>query len=134
MNGTLAGLNAIELGKASTKTSLEKSGLAGAAIEEVIFGNVLAAGLGQNPARQASLGAGLPPAVGATTVNKMCGSGLKAVMLGAQAIKAPAKTDRNDPPTGGRNGLRSAPLARSLSILRAAFRERRERWRLRKRE
>ena len=58
------------------------------AVEEVIMGNVISAGLGQNPARQAALGAGLPPAVGALTINKVCGSGLKAVMLARQAIAA----------------------------------------------
>ena len=56
-------------------------------VDEVIMGNVLSAGLGQAPARQAALGGGLPPTVGALTVNKMCGSGLKAVMLASQAVQ-----------------------------------------------
>ena len=56
-------------------------------VDEVIMGNVVGAGLGQNVARQAAIGAGLPPSVGATTVNKVCGSGLKAVMLASQAIQ-----------------------------------------------
>src|SRR5208282_1611701 len=68
--------------------TLLRAHLAGANIDEVIFGNVLQAGVGQNPARQAALKAGLPDTIAAFTINKVCGSGLKAVMLAAQAIRA----------------------------------------------
>src|SRR5213594_4004980 len=75
------------LGSAVVKAALARSGIPAEAVDEVIFGNVIGAGLGQNVARQAAIGAGLSPSIGATTVNKVCGSGLKAVMLAAQAIK-----------------------------------------------
>ena len=67
---------------------LRASGIKGDEINEVFMGNVVSAGLGQNPARQASIFAGLPVSVGATTINKVCGSGLKSIMLAAQAIRA----------------------------------------------
>jgi acetyl-CoA C-acetyltransferase len=79
--GELAGFTATDLGKAAIEESLKRSGLTAADIEEVIMGCVLPAGQGQAPARQAALKAGLPDSAGATTVNKMCGSGMKAVML-----------------------------------------------------
>ncbi len=88
MSGALASVPAPELGAASIKALLERTGVAGKRIDEVIMGNVIAAGLGQNPARQAAIFAGLPDSVGALTVNKVCGSGLKAVMLADQAIRA----------------------------------------------
>jgi acetyl-CoA C-acetyltransferase len=75
------------LGSIAIHAALERSGIPAAQVDEVIFGNVLGAGLGQNVARQAAIGAGLGPDVGATTVNKVCGSSLKAVMLAAQAIQ-----------------------------------------------
>src|SRR5512140_3791805 len=84
--GQLSSLAATRLGSLAVAAALERSKLAASQIDEVSRGNVLSAGLGQAPARQASLGAGLPQAVGCTTINKMCGSGLKAVMLAAQAI------------------------------------------------
>jgi acetyl-CoA C-acetyltransferase len=87
-NGAFAEVPATVLGSAVIKAALERSGVAAEQVDEVIFGNVLSAGLGQNPARQAGMGAGLAPSVGATTVNKLCGSGLKAVMLAAQAIQS----------------------------------------------
>ncbi|HUB24583.1 MAG TPA: thiolase family protein [Tepidisphaeraceae bacterium] len=74
------------LGGAVIRAALARSTLVPDQIDEVIFGNVIGAGLGQNVARQCAIGAGLSPAVGATTINKVCGSGLKAVMLAAQAI------------------------------------------------
>jgi acetyl-CoA C-acetyltransferase len=86
--GGLASLSATQLGAAAVGEALRRSGLAADAIDEVIMGNVLSAGLGQAPARQAALGAGLPPTVAALTVNKVCGSGMKAVMLADQAIRA----------------------------------------------
>lgn len=85
--GTLAKTPAAELGATVIKALLERSGVAGEQIGEVILGQVLQAGTGQNPARQAVIKSGLPPAVPAMTINKVCGSGLKAVMLAAQAIR-----------------------------------------------
>src|SRR5215208_104530 len=79
--GDLATATAPELGANAIRAALARSGLAPDAVEEVIMGCVLPAGLGQAPARQASLGAGIPEAVGCTTINKMCGSGMKAAML-----------------------------------------------------
>jgi acetyl-CoA C-acetyltransferase len=87
MGGVLAEVPAPELGAVCIKQAVQFAGVKPEAIDEVIMGNVVAAGLGQNPARQAGIRAGLPPTVGATTVNKVCGSGLKAVMLAAQSIR-----------------------------------------------
>ena len=86
--------------------SLNRAGLPKEAADEVIMGNVLPAGLGQNPARQAMLKAGLPYGVGAITVNKVCGSGLKAVMLAAQAI---ACNDADVVVAGGLENMNLAP-------------------------
>jgi len=86
--GALAPLTAPQLGAAAARAAIESAGIAGTDIDEVIMGCVLSAGLGQAPARQAALGAGVPVAIPATTVNKMCGSGMKAVMLGADQIRA----------------------------------------------
>jgi acetyl-CoA C-acetyltransferase len=86
--GALAPLTAVQLGSAAVRAALESAGISGADLEEVILGCVLPAGLGQAPARQAAVGAGVPVSVPATTVNKMCGSALKAVMLGAEQIRA----------------------------------------------
>ena len=86
--GVLAPLTAVQLGAAAARGALESAGISGADLEEVILGCVLPAGLGQAPARQAAGGAGVPVSVPATTVNKMCGSALKAVMLGAEQIRA----------------------------------------------
>src|SRR6202034_3772154 len=79
--GELAGFAATDLGKTVIAESLKRSGLVAADIEDVIMGCVLPAGLGQAPARQAALKAGLPDSTTATTVNKVCGSGMRAVML-----------------------------------------------------
>ena len=86
-NGSLASVKASDLGAAVIKSLLEKTGLDPASVDEVILGQVLTAGCGQNPARQASLGAGLPVEVPAMTINKVCGSGLKALQLATQAIR-----------------------------------------------
>ena len=86
-NGSLSPLSATALGSAAIVEALRRGGLGIEEVDEVIMGNVLSAGLGQAPARQAALDAGLPKRVGATTINKVCGSGLKAVMLAAQAIR-----------------------------------------------
>jgi len=84
--GALKGFTAPRLGALVVREVVARSGLEPAQVDEVIMGNVVSAGLGQAPARQAALHAGLPPEVGALTLNKVCGSGLKAVMLAAQAI------------------------------------------------
>jgi acetyl-CoA C-acetyltransferase len=87
--GSLSGFPAPKLGAMVVKEAVRRAGIGDPAqIDEVIMGNVVTAGEGQAPARQAAIFAGLPPSVGATTINKVCGSGLKAVMLAAQAIKA----------------------------------------------
>src|SRR6478735_11660786 len=86
--GGLAEVPAVELGATALKAALERAKASPDKVDEVIFGNVLQAGLGQNPARQSALKAGLPDTIAAYTVNKVCGSGLKAVMCAAQAIRA----------------------------------------------
>jgi acetyl-CoA C-acetyltransferase len=86
--GALSPLSAVQLGSAAIKAAVETSGIAPADVQEVIMGCVLPANLGQAPARQAALGAGVPIAAPATTINKMCGSGLKAVMMAADQIRA----------------------------------------------
>lgn len=86
-NGSLATLTAPQLGSIVIRAALQKAGVDPKEVDEVLFGNVLGAGVGQNPARQASLGAGLGVEVGATTINKVCGSSLRAVILAAQAIQ-----------------------------------------------
>ena len=88
LQGALAALQAPELGAVAIKAALERANIAPAEVDETIMGCVLPAGLGQAPARQASIGAGIPLATGCTTVNKMCGSAMKAVMLGFDAIRA----------------------------------------------
>jgi acetyl-CoA C-acetyltransferase len=84
--GSLSSLTAIQLGSAAIKGALEKAEVAGELVNEVFMGNVVSANLGQAPARQAAIGAGIGTNVPATTVNKVCASGMKAVMLGAQSI------------------------------------------------
>ncbi|MHC4958034.1 MAG: acetyl-CoA C-acetyltransferase [Planctomycetota bacterium] len=86
--GSLAGFAAPELGAFAIRAALERAGVEPGMVDEVIMGNVLQAGVGQNPARQAALKAGFDPTIAAFTVNKVCGSGLKSVALAAQAIKA----------------------------------------------
>jgi acetyl-CoA C-acetyltransferase len=88
--GGLASLSAPELGAAAIRAAVQRSGVPGSDVEEVIMGNVLQGGVGQAPARQALIKSGIPSSVSAVTVNKVCGSGLKAVRLAAQAIKAGA--------------------------------------------
>jgi len=86
--GSLAGAKATELGSAAVKAALERAGISGDKIEQIFMGCVLPAGLGQAPARQAALGAGLPLSVEATTVNKMCGSGMQAAIMAHDALTA----------------------------------------------
>jgi acetyl-CoA C-acetyltransferase len=104
--GTLANIPAHSLGAAVIKSLLEKTGLDPAQIDEVILGQVLTAGEGQNPARQAAIEAGLPHSVPAMTINKVCGSGLKAVHLAAQAIKC---GDADIIIAGGQENMSRAP-------------------------
>src|SRR6266849_2739961 len=85
--GSLSDLSATQLGAIAVREAVKRSGVAPALVDECIMGNVLPAGLGQNPARQAAIYGGLAPEVGAMTINKVCGSGLKAVALAAQAIQ-----------------------------------------------
>jgi len=86
--GTLASLSASDLGGVAIRAAVQRAGVDPASIDEVLMGNVVLAGQGQAPARQAAIKAGLPPTVGATTVNKICGSGLKTVMIAAAMIAA----------------------------------------------
>lgn len=104
--GSLAGVPAVELGAAVIKRLLEQSGLDGSEVDEVILGHVLTAGAGQNTARQAAIKAGLPHAVPALTLNKVCGSGLKALHLGAQAIRC---GDADVIIAGGMENMSQAP-------------------------
>jgi len=104
--GGLSSFSAPELGALAVKEALARAGIAPDAVDEVIMGNVLQAGLGQNPARQAAIGAGVPTSVGAFTVNKVCGSGLKSVMLAAQAIRA---GDADVIVAGGMESMTNAP-------------------------
>jgi len=90
--GQFTGVPSPTLGAAAIKAALAQSGVAASDVSEVIMGCVLPGNLGQAPARQASLGAGLPPSAGCTTINKVCGSGMKAVMLGHDLIKAGSAT------------------------------------------
>jgi len=105
-NGSLASLNAIDIGAIVIRDLLEKTAISGTAVDEVILGNVIQAGLGQNPARQASIKAGLPQETPAYTVNKVCGSGLKTVALAAQAI---ASGEASAVIAGGTEHMTGAP-------------------------
>jgi len=115
--GTLKDHAAPRLGAIVVKEAVARAGLAPEDVDEVILGNVLSAGVGQAPARQAAIHAGLPPAVGALTINKVCGSGLKAVMLAAQGI---ATGDTDIVVAGGMESMSNAPylLARAREGLR----------------
>ncbi|KAB5621392.1 acetyl-CoA C-acetyltransferase [Pseudomonas putida] len=104
--GSLANVSAIDLGAAVIKRLLEQTGLDPAQVDEVILGQVLTAGAGQNPARQAAVKAGLPHAVPALTLNKVCGSGLKALHLAAQAIRC---GDAEVVIAGGQESMSLAP-------------------------
>jgi acetyl-CoA C-acetyltransferase len=104
--GSLAGVPAAKLGAHIIRKALERSGVSPDQVSEVIMGQVLAAGVGQNPARQASIWAGLPDMVPAMTINKVCGSGLKAAMLGAQSI---ANGDSDIVVAGGQENMSASP-------------------------
>jgi acetyl-CoA C-acetyltransferase len=115
--GSLKGFTAPQLGAIVVKEAVARAGLSPDQVDEVIMGNVLSAGTGQAPARQAAIRAGLPPKVAALTINKVCGSGLKAVMLAAQGI---ATGDTDIVVAGGMESMSNAPylLARAREGLR----------------
>jgi acetyl-CoA C-acetyltransferase len=104
--GGLSPLSAPELGAIAIRAALERSRVPADQIEEVIMGNVIQGGVGQAPARQAALKGGIPATVSAMTINKVCGSGLKAVMLAAQSIKA---GDKQVVVAGGQESMSNAP-------------------------
>src|SRR5437763_15432870 len=106
--GTLAKMPASDLGALVIKDVLKRAGLKPEQVSEVILGQVLTAGVGQNPARQAAIRAGLPDMVPAMTINKVCGSGLKAAMLGAQSI---AHGDADIVVAGGQESMSLSPHA-----------------------
>lgn len=110
--GGLASLRADQLGTAVIKAILEETGVAGDQINEVVLGQVLAAGCGQNPARQSSINAGIPASVPAMTINKVCGSGLKAVHMAVQAIRC---GDAELMIAGGQESMSRAPRAAQQS-------------------
>ena len=105
-NGSLSGFRAPELGGIALKAAIERAGISADQVEECIMGNVLPAGLGQNPARQAARKAGIPDHTGSFTVNKVCGSGLKTIMLAAQAIRC---GDHHVIAAGGMESMTNAP-------------------------
>ena len=115
--GALAPVSAPELGAVAAKAAVEQAGIDPADISEVILGCVLPAGLGQAPARQAALGAGIPKQVGCTTINKVCGSGMKAVMLAHELIRAGSAQIVL---AGGMESMTNAPYL--LPKARAGFR------------
>jgi acetyl-CoA C-acetyltransferase len=104
--GTLHQIPAPVLGGVAIRAAVERAGIDPSAVDEVLMGNVLAAGVGQAPARQAAIAAGMPSSVSATTVNKVCGSGLKTVMMGATAIRA---GDADLIAAGGMENMNLAP-------------------------
>ncbi len=107
LNGSLASIPAVDLAAIAMREALQRGGIPNEKISEVILGNVLSAGVGQAPARQATLKSGLSDSVGATTINKVCGSGLKAVMLADQAIRL---QDAEFVVAGGMESMSQAPF------------------------
>ncbi|MCB0756682.1 MAG: acetyl-CoA C-acetyltransferase, partial [Flavobacteriales bacterium] len=105
-NGKLASVPAPKLGAVAIKGALDQAGVEAKEVNEVFMGNVLSAGLGQAPARQASMFAGVPDSVPCTTVNKVCSSGMKAIMLGAQSIML---GDNDVVVAGGMENMSSVP-------------------------
>lgn len=105
--GSLAGIDAVQLGKIAAEAAIERAGVEKEVIDEVIVGNVLSGGLGQNVARQVAIHAGLPQEVSCLTINKVCGSGLRAISLAAQIIKA---GDAEVVLAGGTENMSRAPF------------------------
>lgn len=116
-NGALSSLTAPQLGSIAIKEALNRAGITGKEVSEVIMGEVLSAGVGQAPARQAAMGAGIPDSVPCLTVNKVCGSGLKSVMLAAQAIRV---GDAEIVVAGGMESMSNAPYL--LDKVRTGYR------------
>ena len=118
MQGALADASATDLGATAVKAAVERAGVKGEDIDRIYMGCVLPAGLGQAPARQAAIKAGLPTSVQATTVNKVCGSGMQTVIMGAEAIATgnagalDSRLDRGGAEIG-RRGIRQRPLHRA---------------------
>src|SRR6185369_9103618 len=104
--GGLGSLKASDLGAIAVREAMRRAGVAGDQVDEVLMGHVVQGGQGQAPARQAQIKAGIDPHAGAVTINKVCGSGLKAVMLGAQAIKA---GDAHCIVAGGQESMSTVP-------------------------
>src|SRR5687767_11817210 len=104
--GCLAGASATDLGAAAVAAAVERSGVSAEAVEKIFMGCVLPAGLGQAPARQAAIKAGLPRSVEATTVNKVCGSGMQTVIMGDEALSA---GNANFIIAGGMESMTNAP-------------------------
>ena len=113
ISGDIKEVPATTLGSIVIKEALVRAGVAGEQVDEVIMGNVLSAGLGQNPARQAAIKAGLPQEVSALTINKVCGSGLKAVHLATQAILA---GDAEIVVAGGFENMSQAPYVLKMLV------------------
>ena len=107
LNGNLASYTAPQLASKAITHALSKAGVKPEALSEVVLGNVLSAGIGQAPARQAMIAAGIPTSVGATTVNKVCGSGMKAVMMASQSIRL---GDSEIALAGGMESMSKAPF------------------------
>jgi acetyl-CoA C-acetyltransferase len=116
-NGAFADVSAVKLGSISIRKTLERAKLDPKHVDELYFGNVLSAGLGQSVARQAALGAGLPASCGAVTINKMCGSGMRAIIFAAQAIQA---GDADCIVAGGTENMTQAPYL--LTKARSGYR------------
>ena len=106
LQGDLSSLTAVELGEVAIRAVLARANIDGSAVDEVIMGCVLPSGLRQGPARQAAMDAGIPVSVGATTINKLCGSGMKAAMLAFDQIKAGTN---NIMVAGGMESMSNAP-------------------------
>ncbi|MBL6955187.1 MAG: acetyl-CoA C-acetyltransferase, partial [Alphaproteobacteria bacterium] len=117
MQGDFTPVTASQLGAGAMGAAMHRAGIQGDDVDEVIMGNVLGAGQGQAPARQASKGAGIPDAVGATTINKMCGSGMKAAMFGHDLLVAGSA---NVVVAGGMESMTNAPYL--LEKARGGFR------------
>jgi acetyl-CoA C-acetyltransferase len=113
INGALKTLTAPQLGVVAVKHAFENYSIDPAVAEEIYFGNVVQAGVGQSPARQVAIGAGMKVSSDATTINKVCASGLKSIMLASQAI---ACGDRSVVVAGGMESMSNAPYVAMLSI------------------
>ncbi|MGD8327026.1 MAG: beta-ketoacyl synthase N-terminal-like domain-containing protein, partial [Sphingomonadales bacterium] len=110
-NGAFASLQSYELGEVAIKAALERAGVKGEEVSEVILGQVLTAAQGQNPARQASINAGIPKEIPAWIVNQVCGSGLRSVALGYQAL---VNGDADIVVAGGQESMTQAPHCANL--------------------